>query len=527
MSRDFATNQLKDFSKGVSTPGTMTASNGTPLDSLTNSMTAGPRGPITLQDFNLIDHIAHFDRERIPERVVHAKGAGAFGYFEVTSTEFARFCKAKCFESVGKRTPVAVRFSTVGGESGSADTARDPRGFAVKFYTEEGNWDMVGNNTPIFFIRDPILFPSFIHTQKRNPATHLKDPDAMWDFISLRPETVHQVSVLFSDRGTPDGYRHMNGYGSHTFKTTTSSGEAYYVKWHFKTDQGIRNLPADEADKIASTDPDYAIRDLYNAIGQGDFPSWTLYVQVMTYDQAAACAFNPFDLTKIWPHSQFPLMEVGRMTLDRNPQNYFAEVEQLAFAPGHLVPGIEPSPDKMLQARLFSYSDTHRHRLGTNYQQIPVNCPFASKVATYQRDGPMNVDGNQAGSPNYFPNSFSGPAPTDSNTWHGDALNGNVARYDTGDEDNFSQCGDFFRKVLSADQRDRLTSNIAGNLVNAQNFIQKRAIANFAAVDASYGRMVQEKVNRLARDTKPSAPSKMPAAPLNPPRSCPYKTSKY
>lgn len=528
MSRDVATNQLKDFAKGTGLPGTMTASNGTPIDSLTNSMTAGPRGPITIQDFNLVDHIAHFDRERIPERVVHAKGAGAFGYFEVTSTDFTRFCKAKCFESVGKRTPVAVRFSTVGGESGSADTARDPRGFAVKFYTEEGNWDMVGNNTPIFFIRDPILFPSFIHTQKRNPATHLKDPDAMWDFISLRPETIHQVSVLFSDRGTPDGYRHMNGYGSHTFKTTTAGGEAYYVKWHFKTDQGVRNLPADEADKIASTDPDYAIRDLYNAIGGGDFPSWTLYVQVMTYDQASASSFNPFDLTKVWPHSQYPLMEVGRMVLDRNPANYFAEVEQLAFAPSHLVPGIEPSPDKMLQARLFSYSDTHRHRLGVNYQQIPVNCPFASKVQTYQRDGPMNVDGNQGAAPNYFPNSFSGPAPADTTAWHGDAVTGNVARYDTGDEDNFTQCGEFFRKVLSADARDRLTSNIAGNLVNAQEFLQKRAIANFAAVDANYGRMVKDKVAKLAREKKASAKNsnQIPAAPLNPPRSCPFK-SKY
>ena len=272
----------------------------------------------------MVDHLAAFDRERIPERVVHAKGAGAFGYFEVTSSKIRSYCRSKLFEEVGKQTPVAVRFSTVGGESGSADTARDPRGYAVKFYTEEGNWDLVGNNTPIFFIRDPILFPSFIHTQKRNPATHCKDPDAFWDFISLRPETTHQVSILFSDRGTPDGYRHMNGikmnqyisyhvpsigYGSHTFKTVNSSGEAFYVKWHFKTDQGIKNLPADKADSLASSDPDYEIRDLYNAISENNFPSWTLYIQVMTFAQAERTPFNPFDVTKVWPHSSFPLIE--------------------------------------------------------------------------------------------------------------------------------------------------------------------------------------------------------------------------
>jgi catalase len=272
----------------------LTASNGAPVDSLTASMTAGPRGPIVLQDFTLIDHLASFDRERIPERVVHARGAGAFGYFEVSDTKITEICRAKLFSTVGKRTPVAVRFSTVGGESGSADTVRDPRGFAVKFYTEEGNWDLVGNNTPIFFIRDPILFPSFIHTQKRNPATHCKDPDAMWDFISLRPETTHQVSFLFADRGTPDGYRHMNGYGSHTFKTVNEAGEAFYVKWHFKTDQGIKNLSVAEADRLAGADPEYAIRDLYNAIAEGNHPAWTVYVQIMTYEEAESSKFNPF-----------------------------------------------------------------------------------------------------------------------------------------------------------------------------------------------------------------------------------------
>lgn len=500
--------------------GTLTASNGCPVSSLTASLTAGPKGNITLKDFNLIDHIAAFDRERIPERVVHAKGAGAFGYFEVTSNVISKYSRAKLFESVGKRTPIAVRFSTVGGESGSADTARDPRGFAVKFYTEEGNWDLVGNNTPIFFIRDPILFPSFIHTQKRNPATHCKDPDMMWDFISLRPETTHQVSFLFADRGIPDGYRHMNGYGSHTFKLVNSKGEAFYCKWHFKTDQGIRNLPVEEAEKLGASDPDYSIRDLYNSIASKQFPSWTLYIQVMTFKQAESASFNPFDVTKVWSHSEFPLLEVGRMVLDRNPENYFAEVEQIAFAPSHLVPGIEPSPDKMLQGRLFSYSDTHRHRLGVNYQSIPVNCPFATSVRTYQRDGVMTVDGNQGGAPNYFPNSFNGPDVNTAAAWHAEPSSGDVQRYETGDEDNFTQVGVFFRKVLSQQERERLTDNIAGSLSQAQDFIQKRAIANFAAADSTYGRMISDKIEKIKGKSNPSSVLnfKKAAAALSPPR---------
>ncbi|GAB5035736.1 catalase [Nannochloropsis oceanica] len=523
--RDKVTAQLEQYAASrAAADGVMTSSSGNPLDSITTSLTAGPRGPILLQDFNLIDSLAHFDRERIPERVVHAKGGGALGYFEVTNPAIQSICRAKLFSAVGKRTPVAVRFSTVGGESGSADTARDPRGFSVKFYTEEGNWDLVGNNTPIFFIRDPVLFPSFIHTQKRNPATHCKDPDAFWDFISLRPETTHQVSFLFSDRGTPDGFRHMNGYGSHTFKSVNDKGEAVYVKYHFKTDQGIRNLTADEADRLSASDPDYAIRDLYNSIADGAYPSWTFYVQVMTYAQAEASPFNPFDLTKVWPHKDYPLQEVGRMVLNRNPANYFAEVEQLAFAPSHMVPGIEPSPDKMLQGRLFSYSDTHRHRLGANYQQIPINRPFNARVRNYQRDGPMCVDGNQTGAPNYFPNSFSGPAEDASQALHRDVGVGDVARYNTADDDNFTQAGVFYREVLDEGGRDRLTSNMAGHLVAAQDFIQKRAIANFAAADRDYGARLARKVDQLKKKSqgqggggKPSAR----AAPLNPPRAVP------
>lgn len=521
--RDASTNQLKTHAGRNPSSTQLTTSSGSPVDSLTASTTAGPKGPIVLQDFTLIDHIAHFDRERIPERVVHAKGAGGFGYFEVTDTSvITQICKADMFSEVGKKTPISIRFSTVGGESGSADTARDPRGFAIKFYSQEGNWDMVGNNTPIFFLRDPILFPSFIHTQKRNPATHLGDPDMFWDFISLRPETVHQVSFLFSDRGTPDGYRHMNGYGSHTFKNVNAKGEAVYVKYHFKTDQGIANLDPKDADELASSDPDYAIRDLFNAIADGNYPSWTMYVQVMTYEQAKASPFNPFDLTKVWPHSEYPLQEVGRIVLNRNPENYFAEVEQLAFSPSHMIPGIEPSPDKMLQARLFSYPDTHRHRLGANYQQIPVNMPL--KANNYQRDGPMTVTDNGGGGPNYFPNSFYGPKVDTSgaSTMHSDSLTGDVERVETGHEDNFTQCGHFYRNVLSAEERDRLTSNIAGHMVNASEGIRIRAISNFAAADADYGRIIAEKIAKLIAEGSGGQNRKLRTVkPLNPPRKIP------
>lgn len=320
----------------------------------TASLTVGERGPILLQDVNFLDEMGHFDRERIPERVEHAKGAGAFGYFEVTH-DITKYTGAKLFDKVGKRTPIAMRFSQVAGEKGSADTVRDPRGFAMKFYTEEGIWDLVGNNTPIFFIRDPILFPSFIHTQKRNPQTNLKDANMYWDFLSLRPESTHQVMFLFSDRGIPDGYRFMHGYGNHTFKLVNDKGEAVYCKFHFRTSQGIKNLDVQRAQELTATDPDYSTRDLYDSIANNDFPSWDMYIQVMTFKQAEKFKFNPFDVTKVFSQKEFPLIPVGRITLNRNPSNYFAEVEQIAFAPSHLVPGILPSPDRMLIGRLFSY----------------------------------------------------------------------------------------------------------------------------------------------------------------------------
>uniref|UniRef100_A0A3B4B1L8 Catalase n=1 Tax=Periophthalmus magnuspinnatus TaxID=409849 RepID=A0A3B4B1L8_9GOBI len=470
-SRDKSTDQMKLWKEGRVTkrPDTLTTGAGHPVGDKLNSLTSGPRGPLLVQDVVFTDEMAHFDRERIPERVVHAKGAGAFGYFEVTH-DITRFCKAKVFEHVGKTTPIAVRFSTVAGESGSADTVRDPRGFAVKFYTEEGNWDLTGNNTPIFFIRDALLFPSFIHSQKRNPQTHMKDPDMVWDFWSLRPESLHQVTFLFSDRGIPDGFRHMNGYGSHTFKLVNAQGEGVYCKFHYKTDQGIKNLSAEEAERLAASNPDYAIGDLYNAIANGNFPSWTFYIQVMTFEQAEKFQFNPFDLTKVWSHKEYPLIPVGKMVLNRNPVNYFAEVEQLAFDPSNMPPGIEPSPDKMLQGRLFSYPDTHRHRLGANYLQLPVNCPYRARVANYQRDGPMCMFDNQGKSPLQHTalcilshQSHTQFCSLSSLSPHSDKLMSLQVRT-------------FYTQVLNEEERQRLCQNMAGALKGAQLFIQKRMV---------------------------------------------------
>merc|ERR1712156_888379 len=504
--RDKATNQMEENRKTIRNPGMITTGAGCPVGDKQNSMTVGPRGPILLQDHVLIDELAHFDRERIPERVVHAKGAGAFGYFEVTH-DISKYCKAAIFSEVGKQTPIAVRYSTVGGEAGSADTARDPRGFAVKFYTEEGNWDLVGNNTPVFFIRDPILFPSLVHSQKRNPATHLKDPDMFWDFITLRPESTQQVSFLFSDRGTPMGYRFMNGYGSHTFKMVNGDNEAVYVKFHYKSNQGIKCFNRDEAADMARDDPNYSIRDLYNAIANGDYPSYTMYIQVMTFEEAENWEFNPFDLTKVWSHAEFPLIEVGKLTLNCNARNYFAEVEQIAFSPAHLVPGIEASPDKMLQGRLFSYPDAHRHRLGANWDQIPVNCPYRAGARNYQRDGPMTVSGNQEGAPNYFPNSFSGPNVNKKWTPHSEHVSGDVARWNSADEDNFTQAGIFYNKTLNEAERFRLADNIASHLCNAQEFIQERAIKNFASADAAFGGKIRELIDTKYSRKPASQPS--------------------
>lgn len=500
MARPPSANQLQNYKDSLQGGSPLlTTGSGCPIADKVNSLTIGPRGPILLQDVVFIDEIAHFDRERIPERVVHAKGAGAFGYFEVTHPTITKYCKAKLFSEVGKKCRVAIRFSTVAGELGSADTVRDPRGFAVKLYTEEGTWDLVGNNTPIFFIRDPLMFPNFIHSQKRNPVTHCRDVDAFWDFITLRQEALHQISFLFTDRGIPDGHRHMNGYGSHTFKLVNDNNEAVYCKFHWKTNQGIKNMPVDKADILAGKDPDYAIRDLYNAIAKGDFPSWTLNIQVMTFEQAEKFRWNPFDLTKVWPQSEFPLMPVGKMTLNENPKNYFMDVEQAAFAPSHMVPGVEPSPDKMLQGRLFSYEDTHRHRLGANFLQIPVNCPFA-QPRNYQRDGPQATGDNQGGAPNYYPNSFSGPECNPAcKAPRFQVSTPDVDRYNSGDDDNYSQVGIFWEKVLSAEERKRLVQNIAGHLKNAQPFLQEKALEMFGKAHHEYGHGVKAELAKMSK----------------------------
>ncbi|MCX6650746.1 MAG: catalase [Methanomassiliicoccales archaeon] len=461
---------------------------GKPVEDDQNTLTAGRNGPVLVQDIHLIEKLAHFDRERIPERVVHAKGAGAFGYFEVTK-DVSKYTRAKFLSKVGKKTEVFVRFSTVGGEKGSADAERDPRGFAVKFYTEEGNYDMVGNNTPVFFIRDPLKFPDFIHTQKRNPSNNLKDPDMFWDFLSLTPESVHQVTILFSDRGIPATFRNMNGFTSHTYKWYNDKGEYYWIKLHFKTEQGIKNLTAEEAEVMKGKDPDHATRDLHDAIERGEFPSWRVEVQIMTPEQAEKYRFDPFDITKVWPHGDVPPMTFGRMVLNRNPTNYFAEVEQSAFSPANFVPGIGASPDKLLQGRLFSYHDTHRHRLGTNYHLIPVNQAKGTTTGNYQRDGPMMTGDNQGNGPNYYPNSFQGPTPNMAFAEPPFDLKGKVTRqrHDHPNSD-FVQAGSLYSKVMNDAEKKRLISNIVGHLGGAQKRIQYRQTAIFYLADADYGK---------------------------------------
>lgn len=443
----------------------LTTAAGRPYFENEDSMTAGPRGPVLLQDYHLHEKLAHFNRERIPERVVHAKGTGAYGTFTVTGN-ITQYTRAKLFSKVGNKCRVLVRFSTVGGEKGSADTERDPRGFAVKFYTEEGNWDLVGNNTPVFFIKDAKKFPDFIHTQKRDPKTNLKSPTMMWDYWSLNPESLHQVMILFSDRGTPDGYRFMNGYGSHTFSMYNRKNERVWVKFHFKTQQGNKTLTGPQADELRGKDPDYSQRDLVEAINRKDFPKWTLKIQVMTEAQAKKFKWNPFDLTKVWPHKEFPLIEAGVMELNEIPANYFADVEQAAFAPSNTIPGIGLSPDKMLHGRILAYPDAHRYRLGANYEQLPVNRPVVP-VHNHQRDGFMALNGNGGSAPNYFPNSFDDIEADKEYKEPPMSLESDVA--DTwdrnkNDNDHYSQAGALFRKVMTDKERANTVANFVGAL---------------------------------------------------------------
>lgn len=502
MNRDSASNQLINYKNNASKPVPISMDSGSRVGIEDATLSVGPRGPLLMEDTHFIEETQRFGHERIPERVVFAKGAGAFGYFEVQN-DITKYCGASLFNAEKKRTPVAVRFSSFSAEEGSNELSRDPRGFAIKFYTETGVWDLVAQNMPVFYVRDPILFPSLAHSQKRNPQTHLKDRDMYWDFISQRPETTHQMCLNFTDRGIPDGYRHMHGYSVHAFKLLNAKSEGIYAKFHLRTDQGIQNLEEGRAMCIASRDPDFATRDLYNAICNNNHPTWTMYMQVMTYKQAKNQTFDPFDPTKVWPYKDFPLILIGKLVLDRNPNNYFAEIEQLAFNPGNMINGIEPSSDKVLQGRLFAYADAQRHRLGPNYSQIPVNCPFRIPIANYLRDGHMTVTDNQGGAPNYYPNFFAGPelCPRARNVCSCCPASGDMYRFPTGEtEDNYSQVTDFWVNVLDECSRKRLVLNIAQHLHGASEVIQERIVRNLTLVHADFGRMLTDRLNVLNQD---------------------------
>ncbi|WP_324754191.1 catalase [Roseovarius sp. Pro17] len=479
----------KDKGKFTTTDG------GAPVASDEHSLTIGADGPIVLNDHYLIEQMAQFNRERIPERQPHAKGAGAFGRFEVTQ-DVSKYTRADLFQP-GTKTDTLIRFSTVAGESGSPDTWRDPRGFSLKFYTSEGNYDMVGNNTPIFFLRDPMKFQHFIRSQKRRADSGLRDHDMQWDFWSLSPESAHQVTWLMGDRGIPKTWRHMDGFSSHTYMWVNADGEKFWVKYHFKTDQGIEFLTQAEADRIAGEDGDYHRRDLFNSIKNGDFPSWTLHMQIMPFEEARTYRFNPFDLTKVWPHGDYPLIEVGKLTLDRNPTDFHTEIEQAAFEPNNLVRGIGLSPDKMLLGRGFSYSDAHRARLGANYKQIPVNRPIAP-VHSYSKDGAMRVD--NVSDPVYAPNSYGGPTADpsltdDAGQWYADGDMVRQAYTLREDDDDWGQAGTLVRDVMDDAARDRLVNNIVGHLKGGvSEQVLQRAFEYWRNVDKTLGDRVEKGV---------------------------------
>lgn len=472
----------------------MTTVAGAPVGNNQDAMTAGPRGPMMLQDVWFLEKLAHFDREVIPERRMHAKGSGAFGTFTVTH-DITKYSKAKVFSEIGKQTEMFVRFSTVAGERGAADAERDIRGFAMKFYTEEGNWDLVGNNTPVFFFRDPLKFPDLNHAVKRDPHTNLRSPNNNWDFWSNLPEALHQITITMSDRGIPRSYRHMHGFGSHTYSFINTNNQRYWVKFHFVTQQGIENLTDNEAGELIGQDRESHQRDLFEAIGNGNYPKWKMYIQIMTEEQAEQMPYNPFDLTKVWYKGDFPLIPVGEFELNRNPENYFQDVEQAAFNPANVVPGIGFSPDKMLQGRLFSYGDAQRYRLGVNHHQIPVNSPKGVKgnYNSFHRDGMMRVDGNHGAALHYEPNSY--------NMWNEQPehdepvqkVNGDIKRWDfRQDDDNYyEQPGKLFR-LMKPEEQQRLFENTARNMGDCDEIIKIRHIGNCYKADPGYGRGVAD-----------------------------------
>lgn len=474
---------------------TTTTDSGIAAPSDEYSLTVGPNGPTVLHDHYVVQKMQHFNRERVPERVVHAKGTGAHGFFEVTE-DVTWFTKASFLSTVGKRTPMFARFSTVAGEQGYADTVRDPRGFALKFYTDEGNYDLVGNNTPVFFVRDASKFQDFIHSQKRLPDSGLRNNNMQWDFWTLSPESAHQVTILMSDSGTPRTMRNMNGYGSHTFSTVNAAGERFWVKFHFKTMQGREEFTDAEAKAMSAEDPDFHRRDLFDSIAQGNAPEWTLEMQVMPFADAADYRFNPFDLTKVWPHSDYEMIKVGRMVLDRNPANFFAEVEQAGFSPANLVPGIGLSPDKMLMGRVFSYHDTHLHRIGPNYEQLPINAPKVD-VHSYNKDASMTY--KHAGSqPVYAPNSYGGPvadpqAAADLGWWVEAGEIGRYAYEKHAQDDDFSQPGALYRDVLDDTGRAHLASNVIGHARQGLDpEVKARVVTYWSNVDEGLGKQIAE-----------------------------------
>ncbi|MCU1598813.1 MAG: catalase [Glaciihabitans sp.] len=484
-----------------------TSQTGTPVSSDSHSLTSGPDGVAALHDRYLVEKLAQFARERIPERIVHAKGGGAFGTFTVTG-DVSAYTKAALFQP-GATTETVQRFSSVAGEQGSPDTWRDVRGFSVKFYTTEGNYDIVGNNTPVFFIRDGIKFPDFIHSQKRLPGSGLRDADMQWDFWTLSPESAHQVTYLMGDRGLPRSWREMPGFGSHTYQWINAAGERFWVKYHFATNQGNVQMEGAEAELIAGADADYYRRDLYEAIEAGNFPSWDVSVQIMPYEDAKTYRFNPFDLTKVWPHADYPLIKVGTHTLNRNPENFFAQIEQAAFSPANTVPGISISPDKMLMARVFSYPDAQRYRVGTNYNEIPVNAPIAP-VHSYTRDGAARHGFSPAGTPNYAPNSFGGPvadaAAAGEGSWESDGELVRTAATLHSEDSDFGQAGTLYRDVFDDAAKQRFLETITGAVGGVVNEgIRERAIQYWANVDAELGAKLRAELSKGTETSNESA----------------------
>ena len=482
-----------------SSPTGSAMSNGAPSESDRNSLSISPNGPLLLHDVHLVETLAHFNRENVPERRPHAKGSGAFGTFEVTE-DVSRYTKAALFQP-GVNTRLLLRFSTVAGELGSPDTWRDVRGFSLKFYTSEGNYDLVGNNTPVFFLRDPMKFPHFIRSQKRLPDSGLRDATMQWDFWSHTPESAHQVTYLMGDRGLPRTWRHMNGYGSHTYMWVNAAGERFWVKYHFHTNQGVQSVTSEEAERIAGADADFHRRDLFDAIARGDFPSWKLSVQVMPYDEAKTYRYNPFDLTKVWPHSDYPLIPVGTMTLNENPENFFAQIEQAAFAPSNVVPGIGFSPDKMLLGRVFAYADAHRARIGTNFHQLPVNKPVNGAPDPYMFDGNMTFDHSGA-APVYAPNSFGrGFADLEGPVAEGWEADGEMVRQAYvlhAEDDDWTQAGILVREVFDDAQRDRFVDTVAGTLETVRPDVRERAFKYWRNVDETIGKRIEDKVRAAA-----------------------------